>query len=120
MTLAVMVFVLKESLKDENRKQDLTISLKELNIFSQIKKWRKLETIRYTLVMKIFVFVAFLGYTSLSTLYLIDFFGFSADKVGYYLTFTGMFLIFHQSVTIRYFLTYFRDRKSLLIGLGFM
>ena len=120
LTLWVMVYVLEESLKIENRKHELRLSFKELNVFSQIKKWGKLETIRYTLIMKIFVFVAFLWYTSLSTLYLIDFFGFQASKVGYYLTFTGLFLIFHQSITIRFFLTYFKDRKSLLIWLGFM
>jgi len=54
------VYVLEESLKIENRKHELRLSFKELNVFSQIKKWGKLETIRYTLIMKIFVFVAFL------------------------------------------------------------
>lgn len=120
LTLGVMMFVLKESLPEKNRKHELKLSLRELNVFSQIQKWKYLETIRYTLVMKFFMFVAFIGHTSTSTLYLIDYFHFSSDKVGYYLTFTGLFLIFHQSVSIRYILDRYKDRKSLLLGLSLM
>lgn len=120
LTLGVMIYVLRESLPEEKRNEELHISFRSLNLFSQIQKWSRYETIRYTLIMKLFMFIAFVGYTSISTLYLIDVFDFSDKKVGYYLTFTGLFLIFHQTITIRYFLEKFKDRKSLLIWLACM
>jgi DHA1 family tetracycline resistance protein-like MFS transporter len=69
------------------------------------------------MLMKTFMFFGFVGYTSISTLYLIDNFWFSELQTWLYLTFTGSFLIFHQSLSIRYFVNKFRDRKSLLLGL---
>ncbi|NDK09721.1 MFS transporter [Candidatus Gracilibacteria bacterium] len=119
-TLLIMIFFLQESIAEEDKKSKIKISLKNTNLFAQISKWGKFKNIRYTIFMKICMFSAFVGYTSISALYLIDVFRFDAINVGYYMTFTGMFLIFHQTVSIRYFVKKFRDRKSLYIGMIFM
>ncbi len=119
-TLLIMIFFLQESLAVEDMKEKVKISLKNTNLFAQIGKWWKFENIRYTIFMKTCMFSAFVAYTSISALYLIDTFWFDAINVGYYMTFTGMFLIFHQTVSIRYFVRKFRDRKSLYIWMILM
>lgn len=119
-TLAIMYFSLEETLSNEDRKEKVKIKFKEINVFAQILKWWHIDTIRYALVMKLFIFIGFVSYTSVSALYLMDEFGFSATNIWYYLTFTGSFLIFHQFVSIRYFIQKFWDRKSLLLALCFM
>lgn len=116
-TLGIMIFLLKESLAPNKCSKYLKISFKQLNVFSQIAKWGKSPMIRYILFTKLFMFSAFVAYTSTSTLYLIDVFGFSADKVWYYLTFTGSFIIFHQALSIRFFLDKLWDRGSLTFAL---
>ncbi|MCH8519043.1 MFS transporter [Candidatus Gracilibacteria bacterium] len=115
-TLGLMYILLRESLPEEKRKQKIKISFKQMNIFAQYGRWKHINTVRYTILMKAFIFFGFVGYTSISTLYLIDRFNFSELQTGLYLTFTGSFLIFHQAVSIRYFISRFRDRKTLLIG----
>ena len=115
-----MFFLLKESLIEEKRKEKMKLSFKQMNVISQIKKWGHIKTVRYTLLMKTFIFFGFVGYTSISTLYLIDRFWFSELQTGLYLTFTGSFLIFHQAVSIRYFVQKLWDRKSLLTGMFLM
>jgi len=102
-----MIFLLRESLPEEKRKAKVKIRLREINVFAQVYKWSQVETIRYALTMKLFMFTAFVFYTSVSALYLMDVFGFSATNIGYYLTFTGSFLIFHQALSIRYFVSRF-------------
>lgn len=116
-TLWIMFFFLQESLTEDNRKKEAIINLKSLNIWTNVKKWATIPLIKYTLVMRLFIFTAFITYTTISALYLIDVFWFSADKVGYYLTFTGTFLIFHQAVSIRVLVQKFGDMSSLLIGI---
>jgi len=120
LTLWIMCFMFSESLQESDKQKELKISFKDLNILSQVKKWSKIETIRYVMIMKSIMFIAFVSYTSVSALYLIDNFWFKAENVGYYLTFTWTFLIFHQSVSIRYFLKHFKDRKTLLISFAIM
>ena len=117
LTLGIMFFLLKETLIPNKCTKYIKISLKKLNVFSQIAKWGKNPMIRYIIFTKLFMFSAFVAYTSVWTLYLIDVFDFSADKVWYYLTFTGSFIIFHQSLSIRYFLQKFWDRGSLSLAL---
>jgi len=119
-TLLIMIFLLHESLPQEKRKAKMKIRLREINVFAQVIKWSLVPTIRYALIMKLFMFTAFVFYTSVSALYLMDVYGFSATNIGYYLTFTGSFLIFHQSLSIRYFVSRFWDAVSLRIALCIM
>jgi len=119
-TLFIIILVLKESLTQEDRNPEAKISLKSTNVFAQVLKWWKILCVRYVIIMKLFMFTAFVGYTSISALYLIDFFGFDPLKVWYYLTFTWIFVIFHQSVTIRYISSIMWDRKSLILWMFLM
>ena len=114
--LCIMFFFLQESLSEEKRQRDAVITLRSINIWGKVKKWSHIPLIRYTLVMRLFIFSAFIIYTTVSALYLIDIFWFGADKVWYYLTFTGTFLIFHQAVSIRYIVWKFGDLQALTIG----
>lgn len=116
-TLAIMVFFLRESLQKDECTQYVKISFKELNFIRQIRKWWGDDMIRTVIIVKFLMFSAFVAYTSTATLYLIDEFWFTADKVGYYLTFTGSFIIFHQSVSIKLFLSKLWDRLSLSAAL---
>lgn len=119
-TLILIYFILKESLPENKRKEKAKVSMKQMNIWTQFQKWKHINTVRYTFLMKSFMFFGFVGYTSISTLYLIDNFGFSELQTWLYLTFTGSFLIFHQALSIGYFTKKYKDRKSLLLGLLFM
>ena len=115
-TLWVIYFFLKETLSKEQRNSELKISFKKLNIYSQLQKWAQFRNIRYVLVMKVFLFLTFVSYTSISALYLVDTFWFNETTVGYYLTFTGFFLIFHQALSIRLLVNRVWDNKSLIVG----
>lgn len=116
----LIFFFLRESLPVSKRQEKMKVSFKKMNIFAQFLKWKHLETVRYTILMKVFIFFGFVGYTSISTLYLIDRFNFSELQTWLYLTFTGSFLIFHQAVSIRYFIKKYHDRMTLLIGMLLM
>jgi hypothetical protein len=76
-----MLFALSESLPEDKREKELKISFKTLNVFSQIIKWGKIPIVRYAIIMKVFMFISFVGYTSITALYLIDVFGFSASTI---------------------------------------
>jgi len=62
-TLMIMIFLLRESLPEGKRKAKVKIRLREINVFAQVYKWSKIETIRYALTMKLFMFTAFVFYT---------------------------------------------------------
>jgi len=119
-TLTIMYIFLQETLRDVDRKKQVKIKFTQINVFAQILKWWHINTIRYALVMKLLIFIGFVSYTSVSALYLMDEFGFSASNIWYYLTFTGSFLIFHQSVSIQHFVKNYWDKKSLLFAICFM
>ena len=119
-TLMLILFVFWESLSVDKRDKELRISFKKLNVISQVLKWWKNYKIRYTILMKFFIYIWFVTYTSVSVLYYIDVFWFSADRVWYYLTFTGSFLIFHQIVSIPRLLKKFWDMYTLIIGMILM
>lgn len=99
-TLAIMHFVLRETLDEAHRDREVHISLKKLNILNQAKRWKHLETVRYISLMKVLYMFAFVSYTSIMTLYLIDTFELSELQVGLYMMFTGTFLILHQAVSV--------------------
>jgi DHA1 family tetracycline resistance protein-like MFS transporter len=52
-TLWIMIFFLRESLHISQRKKELLISFKEINVFSQIMKWWAIPTVRYAIFMKV-------------------------------------------------------------------
>lgn len=120
LTLLLIVFVFTESLPPEKRDKELQISFKKLNIISQVIKWWGNDKIRYTILMKLFFYTWFVIYTSTSVLYYIDVFGFSANQVWFFLTFTGSFLIFHQMLLIPRILKKFWDVYALILGLILM
>ena len=72
--LCIMIFFLQESLSEEKRQRDAVITLRSINIWAKVKKWSHIPLIRYTLVMRLFIFSAFIIYTTVSALYLIDVF----------------------------------------------
>lgn len=119
-TLCIMFFALTETLREDKRKTETIIQFKSLNVMSSIKKWSGVGLIKFTLVMKLFAYSAFIIYTTISALYLIDVFGFSADKVWYYLTFTGSFLVLHQWVSIPTLAKKFNDLLLFRIGIILM
>jgi DHA1 family tetracycline resistance protein-like MFS transporter len=110
----ILVFLLKESLREENKNKKLKFSFKQLNIFSQIKKYWNWKDFKFALTFKIFFNASFMVYTTISVLYLIDVFNFSEITVWFYLIITGLFFIFHQLVSIKFFTNKFWDVKSAL------
>ena len=54
-----MYFLLQESLEPAKRKQKIKISFKQMNIVTQLQKWKHINTVRYTLIMKAFIFFSF-------------------------------------------------------------
>lgn len=116
--LLYMVFSLQESLTE--KKESLEVSFQNINVFSQIKKWKKIPMIKMMIILKIFFFMGFTIYTTLGGLYLIDFFGFKPENVGFYLAFTGSFLIFHQIFSLKYLLAKYDKMTIFLLGQGIM
>ncbi|QFR39577.1 MFS transporter [Candidatus Gracilibacteria bacterium 28_42_T64] len=119
-TLGIMFFKVTESLKEENKQKELQISFKDMNIIRKISKYWHITTIKFSVVMKLLMFLAFTMYTTISVLYLIDKFGFSPLTVGYYLMITGSFLIFHQSFSIQPIVKRVGDLHGLIVGQGAM
>jgi len=76
-----MFFKVIESLKEENKQKELKITFKDMNIIRKISKYWHINTIKFSVVMKLLMFLAFTMYTTVSVLYLIDNFGFSAQTV---------------------------------------
>ena len=116
-TLSIIYFKLEESHPVKERTDKIKINARNFNFFSQIKKWYGVGVINYASVMRLFIFVAFISYTSISALYLLDNFGFNEKTVGYYLAFAGSFVIFHQSVTVKWIVNKFWDRMWIMIWL---
>ncbi|MFK7780385.1 MAG: MFS transporter [Candidatus Gracilibacteria bacterium] len=114
--LGIIFFKMKESLKEKNKKKELKISFKNINIFNTIIKYWHIPTIKFSISIKLLMFFAFTMYTTVSVLYLIDTFGFTELTVGYYLIFTGSVLILHQSYTIQPIIRIFGDLKGLILG----
>lgn len=119
-TLIIMVFKTKESLSEEKKKKELKVSFKDLNILWKIGKYWHKDRIKFSVTMKLLMFLAFTMYTTVSILYLIDNFGFTAVTVWYYLMLTGSFLIFHQSFSIGKIVKKLWDFKWLILGQGLM
>ncbi len=116
-TLGIIYYKLEESHPAKERDDEIKINARNFNIFSQVKKWDGVWVINYASIMRLFIFVAFISYTSISTLYLLDNFGFNEATVWYYLAFAGSFVIFHQSITVRGIISKFGDRIWIMIGL---
>lgn len=116
-TLIVMQIFLKETLPASERDTEMHINMKDFHIVKLARKWMSIETIRYSITMKMILMLAFMSYTTISALYLVDVFGLTEKQVGFYLIFTGSFLIFNQSVAVRFIVERLRDRKSLLLGM---
>lgn len=114
-TLVIMIFKLQETLPPSERDHDMQIDTQTFHIIKLAQKWLGIETIRYSIIMKLFLMVAFMSYTTISALYLIDVFGFDEKEVWLYLIFTWSFLIVHQSISVAWIVWKLRDRKSLLL-----
>jgi hypothetical protein len=67
-----MFFKVKETLKESNMKKELNISFKEVNLYKIAKKYWHIDTIKFSIFMRIMMFFAFNIYTTTSVLYLID------------------------------------------------
>lgn len=118
LALLYMFFVLQETLKE--KKQELHISFQQLNIWSQVQKWKYIPLVKMAMSLKIFFFIGFTIYTTVSGLYLIDVFGFTPENIGYYLAFTGMFLIIHQIYSLKVIIPKTGDIQGFLLGQGIM
>lgn len=117
LALIFIWFNLKESLNDEDRKKELVLKFKELNIISQVSKWYKKDLYKWLILLKIFVFTVFAMHVTTFSLYIIDIFNFDAINIWYYLSFTWLFIAFNQAYLLKKFVAKFWDYKTLLIGL---
>lgn len=111
----VLICILKESLKDEDKNHNLEITFKQLNIFNQIKKYWETPNFKMVILFKLFFYCAFMVYTTVSVLYIIDNFWLSEANVWFYMILTWSFLIFHQLFSIKFFSEKFWDIRSSLI-----
>lgn len=118
LALVYMWFSLQESLS--GKKHELKISFQNLNLYSQIQKWGSNFTVKTAIISKIFFFTGFFIYTTVSPLYLMDYFGFTETNVGYYLAFTGMFLVIHQLVSLPKIIKKTGDVSGFFIGQAIM
>ncbi len=114
--LWIMFYKVEETLKEEDTKKELHISYKDLNIIKKIKKYWGQNTVQFSIVIKIFMMFSFMMYTTVSVLYLIDRFWFSAATVWYYLIITWSFVILHQAFSVKPVVQKIGDFRWLLLG----
>ncbi len=119
-TLVIMFFSVKETLPEDKRRKEITITYHDLNIIKKLQKYWGIKRLQFSVWMKLFFNVAFTMYSTVSVLYLIDIFWFTELTVGYYLIITGSFLIFHQSISIGQIVKRIGDLNGLLLGQVFM
>jgi len=119
-TLCIIYLWLSESLPPWEQKDEIKITGKKINIISQYMRWKDCWVVSYAATLRFLLFVAFISGSSISTLYLLDTFWFTQDNIWYYLAFTGSFIIFHQTVSIKKIIKCFWDRTGLIIGLIIM
>jgi len=117
LALLYIWFNLKESLKKENRNNELKITFKELNLISLLKKWWSNDFYKWLFLLKIFIFSVFAMYITTFSLYVIDVFDFDPTNIWYYLSFTWAFIIINQAYFVKKFVSKFWDFITLLIGL---
>ena len=117
LALLYIWFNLKESLKKENRNNELKITFKELNLISWLKKWWSNDFYKWLFLLKIFIFSVFAMYITTFSLYVIDVFDFDPTNIWYYLSFTWAFIIINQAYFVKKFVSKFWDFITLLIGL---
>lgn len=111
----VLIVKLEESLKDENKNTELKMNFKSLNIFSQIKKYWNIWNVKSAVILKTFFYSAFMIYTTVSILYIIDNFGFSVQEVWFYMIATWTFFIFHQLISVKFFSQKYWDFNTMVI-----
>jgi len=116
-TLIIIYFYLQESLSQSDRSENPKIKLKRLNLIGQFYNWKDSGVVKYASIMRVAIFITFISYTSISTLYLIDNLGFTDTNVGYFSAFIGIFIIFHQIISVKKIVNYFGDRSGLIFWL---
>ncbi|PQA94558.1 tetracycline resistance MFS efflux pump [Chryseobacterium shigense] len=106
------VFVLPESLKENNRRP---FSWKTANPIGAIKSIKK-EILAPSLIVA-FVFIALAGHAMQSTwnVYGMEKFNWKADMIGYSLGFFGVLLVVFQGLFIGLFINKFGEKKSIII-----
>ena len=86
-----------------------------------IKRIRHLELtafLKKIFLLKLLFSITVASYVSTIALFLIDLFAFDKKELGLFMLIVGMFLSFNQAVVSRYFIRWFGEYKTLIIGLS--
>ena len=119
-TLVVIYFFLKESLKSENRSQAKRQSMAQsIFIFRRIKVAQPKPIIKLLFVLKFLFSIMMAFYISTIALFLIDLFEFNSQELGVFMLVVGVFLAFNQVVMSKLFINRFGAPRALIIGLTF-
>lgn len=118
LTLVAIYAILPESLPPAQRAPQQPIAWRKMfNLFALLKPFADRPLVRRLLGLRFVFGTVMAGYTSIMVLYLIDLFGFNSVQIGYFLLFSGSFLIFNQGFLVNKFIRRFGEYRTLQLGL---
>ncbi|MGI9598337.1 MAG: MFS transporter [Acidimicrobiales bacterium] len=109
---------LRESLAPENRRSDVDLNpLHQLNLLGRMQGVTNAATLQRLFLVQAFFTLAFSSYTTIIVLLYADRLGLEPAETGLMLLSVGVFLIFHELVTLRLAQRLFGDSGVLSLGL---
>jgi len=112
-TLIAIIKYVKDPRQIESKEDWRKVAWRKLNIFKTLYCYRKRVVIRSTLTVKLFIVLAFSGFTSVVSLYLIDHFDLSARGIGFFMFVIGVYSIINQGIFVPRIIQKLRGPKSL-------
>lgn len=120
-TLILMYFALEESLPAEKRDPGVHPHIwQHINLWAKAKPYFKNKVVREVLQIHFFFAFVLSGYTSITSLFLIDSFQFDESQIAQFLFAVGTFIIINQVVFLKPLVKRFGEMKILLAGQFFL
>jgi|GEM_PF-84438 MFS transporter, DHA1 family, tetracycline resistance protein len=119
-TLIAIVKYVKTPIVEKSEESWQKIAWRKLNIFKTLSRYRNRVVVRSTLAIKLFVVLAFSGFTSVVSLHLMDYFYLSAGGVGMFMFAIGIYSILNQGFLVPRIIKKLKGPKALLLGSVFL
>ena len=119
LALLTIIFLLKESHSEENRRQRERQSIwLSVLVLRRIRIAQPSNFIKVLFLLKFFFSITIAFYISTIALFLIDLFQMNEKELGLFMLAVGIFLAFNQAFLSKRFIKRFGEFPTLIIGLG--
>lgn len=120
-TVFILIFFLKESLNQENKREKQKFNLiNSLLITRRIKILNPRKIIKKVFLLRLVMGIAMASYIGTIALYVIDLFKFDEKEMGIFMLCVGVFLSFNQAVVYKRVVSKVGEIKTLFIGFSLM